>query len=103
MLENQIQTVSYVISSIVLVLSGDTVTKDYVIPFIKDLIKGTSPLWSVFIGTLLFIGWCYFGALLVGKLLLETNVINKDNVDIIAVVGFIILALILNTKYNLGW
>jgi hypothetical protein len=103
MLENHVQTVSYVLSSIALVLSGDSITKDIVIPFIKSVIKDSPPLWSIFIGTILFIGWCYFGALLIGKFLLNTDIINRNNVDFIAIVGFVVLSFILNTKYHFGW
>ena len=103
MLENHIQTVSYVISSVILVLGGDTITKKLTIPFIKNFINDTTKFWSVIIGTLLFIAWCYFGAILIGKFLLNTEVINKSNVDGIAVIGFIVLAFILNEKYKMDW
>jgi hypothetical protein len=103
MLENHVQIVSYVISSIILVLSGDSIIRELVIPFIKDFVKGMHPIWSALIGTLIFILWCYFGALLVGNLILNTNIINSDNVDAIAILGFIILTIILNIKYQMGW
>lgn len=103
MLENHVQTVSYVISSIILVLSGDSIVKDLVIPFIKGFIKDMPSFWSIFIGTIIFILYCYFGAWVMGKFILSSNIINKENVDIIAGIGFIVLAVILNLKYHLGW
>lgn len=103
MLENHIQTVSYVLSSVILVLSGDTITKEWAIPIIKNFIKDSPPLVSVFLGTVLFIGWCYFGALILGKFLFNANLIDESNVDVVAIIGFIILAIILNAKYQMGW
>ncbi len=103
MLQNHIPAVTYAISSIVLVIAGDALLKHIIMPITKLLTKRIFKIIGIFIGTLVFLAWTYFGSMLIGNLLLKTEVINANNIDWIALVSFIILAIFLNIKYDMGW
>ena len=102
MLENHVTTVTYVLSSVILTISGDIFTEKVAIPVIKGIITGSPKIVSILLGTVLVITLCYLGVLFVCKFLLSTDFVNSGNVDIISIIGFLVLAAFLNVKYSFG-
>jgi amino acid permease len=104
MLEPYVQTVSSTVAVMIFALSGGAITNFFINNIIKNAVKEANihVLGKIIIATFLYIGFCLFGSLILRDLLLGTGAINKENVDIVAIGGFVAVAVILEIKYQIN-
>ena len=100
MFENYVKEVSYTLASVIVVIFGDTLTEKIIIPFINSIIPKQKSIITAVIGTILFLLYCVI-AVSVISYLLNSEIINRNNVNPIAIISFIVLMLFLVGKY--GW
>lgn len=100
MLENYVNEVSYTLAAVICVIFGDTLTEKIVIPFINSAIGGEKSFLNAFVGTFLFVIYCLI-AVSVIIYFLKSNIINRENVNLIAGISLIALIIFLAGKY--GW
>jgi hypothetical protein len=100
MLETYITEVSYTLASVIAVVFGDTLTQKIVIPFINSVLSNQKSIVAAVVGTFLFIVYCLIAVSIIAYLL-NSEIINKNNVDVLAFISFLILMSFLASKY--GW
>jgi uncharacterized membrane protein YeaQ/YmgE (transglycosylase-associated protein family) len=104
MLELLIPDLPLIFAGIIFSFIGPLLKDHIYVPFVKETVQRTNANRIVrsLIGAALYLFLIYAGTIAIKETVLASGLINKDNIDIIAVVSFLVFAVSLELRYGIS-